>query len=327
MAIRVGILGMGRIAVGLDNPGDDAITTHLKAVLSDRRLALVAAADTDTDRAARELARFDVPFAPISPEELLKTPMDVVCISTPDGTHLDYLDRLSDRNLKLVLVEKPLESDRVRRTVVFRKLEARGIKLVVHHTRRWIPQLASWVAAGRAGDYGAPVSAVMTYNRGLRHNGIHALDLVGAFLGLEVEGGARFGQTYEDFSAQDPTMSGTIQVRHPSGNVPLLIVGVDGRKLSAFEVDLRFDRARVRIFDEGGVRAELYRPGASTPGFAAELTLADCFIDVPAAMLKLVWSNIADYLESGEPLRCEGQAALATYDLVDDIDSILNGAA
>ena len=325
MAIRVGLLGMGRIAAGFDNPGDDAVTTHLKAILGDPRLALIAAADTDRDRAARELARFGVALAPISPEDFLETALDVVCIATPDGTHLDYLDRMSDRDFKVILVEKPLEPDRVRRTNTYRKLEARGTQLVVHHTRRWIPQLASWIAAGRAGDYGSPVSAVMTYNRGLRHNGVHALDLVGAFLGLEMAGGTRIGPAHHDFSDLDPTISGTVLIRHGTGDVPLHIVGVDGRKLSAFEFDLRFDRARIRIFDEGGVRAELYLPSASTPGFADELSRADVFEDVPAAMLKLVWSNIANHLGSGEPLRCEGRSALATYNLVDDVIRTLNG--
>ena len=318
MAFSVGILGMGRIGSGLDAPAGDDITTHLKAVLAEPRLRLSHVADASMERAQAEVERFGASAEVVTPDALLEQDLDVLAIATPDGTHGELALRAT--RARLVLVEKPLEGDAERRRSVVDAVEARGGVVVVDHLRRWIPGLGDWIEAARAGRFGAPLSVTAHYTRGFRHNGIHATDLVAAFLGPTVREARQTGAAIEDFCASDPTLTILAELETALGAVPALFVGVDGSALTTFDVDLRFQQARVVIEDEDGVNATLYRTGpVGAVGFADELKRSEVYRDQPQRLMAHVWSNVADHLESARPLACAGTQALAGYDLLDDL--------
>lgn len=320
---RTGILGMGRIAAGFDAPGDLAIRTHVKAILGEPRLQITQVADRDTTRAKAEAARFGLDAKVVLPEEILKADLDVLCIATPDGSHSDYCRALSGQ-VRLVLAEKPLEGDRAARAAMLSLLRSRGTTLVVHHQRRWIPNVVEWMNEAGAGGFGKPLSVVIYYTRGFRHNGIHALDLVAGFVGSEVASAGPLSDAIVDYAAADKTLSLLFTLKHPEGLVPATMFGIDGRKQTAFSVDIRFERARVSIFDEAGVCAELHRLSSVDLGdFAPELRSVSRFRDNPPRLLCDVWGNIADHLEHGKSLACADRNVLAAYDLADAIEARL----
>lgn len=322
MVFTVGILGMGRIACGFDAPQGAAITSHVKAILAEPRLRLVAVADVDEARAKAEAARFSLAADVLLPETLLARKLDALVIATPDGTHADYARRAA--HARLVVVEKPLEGDAMARRTVVAEVEARDGTVVINHLRRWIPGLNGWMAAAQAGDFGAPVSVSAHVSRGYRHNGIHAADLIAGFLAPRVVMARQVGQSIADFSAEDATRTILAELASAFGAVPVLFVGVDGRVQTAFSVDIRFEKARVVIEDEDGVQARLYRPHpVGAAGFADELRLAESYIDNPPRLMAEVWRNIADHLDNGAPLASSGMASLAGYGLLDALEGAM----
>lgn len=317
---RVGILGMGRIAAGFDDPGGPAIQTHVKAILSEPRLSIACVSDLDLGRARSEVNRYGIEASVVSPEEILKANLDALCIATPDGSHLDYC-RMIDGKVRVALVEKPLEGDGAQRRSVVTKLAERDIALVINHQRRWIPDMAGWIAEARAGRFGKPVSVVIHYSNGFRHNGVHAFDLVAAFVGTEVLSAVSAHDAVVDYGMSDPTRTLFVTLAGPT---PVAIFGINANVQTAFSVDIRFEQARVLVFDESGIRAELFRAAdIGVVGFSSELRPVSKFHDDPPRLLAEVWRNIADYLELGAPLACEGDDALAAYDLADSIVSRL----
>jgi predicted dehydrogenase len=319
MGLSVGILGMGRIASGFDAPQGVEINTHVKSVLAEPRLNLTCIADSDEAISQAEKARFGLSAQIMSVDALLKEKLDVICIATPDGTHGNYARRAAG-TARLLLVEKPLEGDSATRLDVLRAVEAQGSAIVINHLRRWIPGLQEWMAAARGGEFGTPISAVAHYSRGFRHNGIHAADLVAAFLSPSVKAAQRIAEPIMDYSEADPTLTVLAQLDCALGSAPALFVGVDGRVQTAFSLDLRFEKARIVIFDEKGVRAELHRQhDIGVGGFAHELRATERFADFPPTLMSKVWINIADHLVNGAPLACTGFDALGGYDLLDSI--------
>ena len=317
---RVGLVGMGQIAAGYDNPSDRAVRTHLKAVLQEPRLCLAAVADIDEIKARAELARFGSTADILSPEQILQADLDVLCIATPDGTHLDLVELAAAGSAKLVLCEKPLECDGQRRRQACRAMEKNGGTLVMNHSRQWLPDIGNAFARASGGDYGAPISAVVHYCRGFRHNGIHALDLLAGFLGGQVLSASRIADDIFDYSAQDATRSLLVTLDFGGHAVPVLIRGIDGRIQNTFEFDIRFERARVRVFDDKWTRMEIYGKAVSEYfGFADELTLTHQFVDEPASLMQRAWCNVADYLQGEAPMASSGSNALLAYDLADAI--------
>ena len=321
---RVGILGMGRIAAGYDNPGSGMVRTHVAGILAEPRLTVAAVADLDRAHAAAELKRFGLAARIVTPEELLASDVDVVCIATPDGTHIGFAEQAVAGRARIVLSEKPIEGDADRRRGLAAALAARGAALCIHHVRRWIPGLGHWIDDARHGAYGRPLSAVGRYNRGLRHNGIHAFDLIGAFVGTAVTDVRAFGPSLADFDERDPTRSMLVMLKCGDAEIPLTVLGVDGRIQSMFEVDILFERARIVIADRDGPCAERHEAADSGyAGFAPELRLAERYHDKEQRLLAEVWRNIADCLDGGAALACSGAEMFAGYDLLDAINARL----
>lgn len=311
---------MGRIASGFDRPEGSSVQTHLKAILQEPRLQVIRVADRDTNRAQSEAERFGVAARVMSPQDLLAESMDVLCIASPDGTHLDYL-RAIEGKVHVVLCEKPLEGRLSDRLEVLADFERRGLTLAVHHLRRWIPNLGQWMARARAGEFGRVLSGTGHYTRGLRHNGIHAFDLLAGFIGAEVAEVRPIGEGIADREADDLTRSLMMTFRTSGGNVPVMLHGVDGRVQTVFSLDIRFEKARVLVYDDAGIRAELHRPcELPLEQFAPELRAEVTFHDDPPQLMAAVWRNIADHLECGTPLACAGREALAGYDLADAVE-------
>jgi hypothetical protein len=80
--------------------------------------------------------------------------------------------------------------------------------------------------------------------------------------------------------------------------------GVDGRIQTAFSVELLFERARIRIYDEDVVKAEIAYPvGNNAMGYAPELRIAESFHDKQTSLMREVWTNLGDHLLSGAAVK------------------------
>jgi predicted dehydrogenase len=322
---RAGLLGTGNIGAGWDEPADAAITTHLKACLAERRFELTMLADADRSRATRERDRLGARSEVVDIDALLDAELDVLCIATPDETHLDYARACRAR---VVLVEKPLGGDDVARRELLAAIKRRGGTLIVHHQRRWIPGLAAFAAEARDGAVGRPLAGSVHYTRGLRHNGVHALDLLAATLGTRVATARAIGTPVIDRDPRDPTRSLLLELIVDDQRVPVLCIGIDGRRQTVFAVDIRFERGRLVVADEDGVRAYFHRPHpVDTNGFAPELRTQTSFHDNPPRLTAAVWSSIADHLDGGAEPPSSNESALAAYDLADAMIAALDARA
>lgn len=306
--LRVGIIGLGRIACGYDRPDGPTVQTHIKACLADPRLDLAYISDSDLIRARTVKQEWNLSAEIVTPKDFFARDIDIACVSTPSETHLAMLANAADHPPRLILCEKPIGRDpNVAQAAVLRTEQA-GSTIAVNMLRRWIPGLTKWKDLARSGKLGCPVGANVIYSGGFWNNGAHAVDLLSAFFGEETTEARRWGPRIADRSAQDPTIS----LFAACGDAPLWMRGVDGRTQTVFTVELMFERARIWIGDEDGIKARLDLPAAlDTPGYAPELRVAERFHDKPATLMTRVWSNLADHLLNGAPVACTAAAALA----------------
>lgn len=306
--LRVGIIGLGRIACGYDRPDGPSVQTHIKACLADPRLSLTYISDSNPIRARTVKEDWNLAAEIVAPEDFFTRDIDIACISTPNETHLAMLAKAVGHPPRLILCEKPLGRDPKAAQAAVVQIERAGSTIAVNMLRRWIPGLSKWMELARTGKLGCPVGANVIYSGGFWNNGAHAVDLLSAFFGEEATAAKRWGAPIADRSAQDPTIS----LFATCGTAPLWIQGVDGRVQTVFAVELLFERGRIRINDEDGIKAQLDLPAAlNTAGYAPELRFAEGFHDKPATLMTRVWSNLADHLLTGVPVASSATATLA----------------
>jgi predicted dehydrogenase len=319
MNYRVAIIGAGRIGAMMDDPWSPHILTHAHGYKACEGFEIVGFVDRDLDKAEAASARWGG-TAFESMEELFETQaIDVVSICLPDDFHYATLLALAEKPVKFIFLEKPAVTTAEEADVVRTLYGELPIRVQVNYTRRFVPEIRRIREAIRSGNYGAFITGTGYYGKGLLHNGSHMADLL-QFLVGGVGEVAKVSETV-DFYDQDPSVSalltmccgGVFYLRH-----------IDSRKFHVFELDLTFERKRIRICELGTIIEE-YSVGDNGL-FAGYRTLnkdAEYPTEHPKAMYHAI-ANIRNNLDWNEPLVCTLEESL---DTVKTCSRILRGRA
>jgi UDP-N-acetyl-2-amino-2-deoxyglucuronate dehydrogenase len=190
-----GIVGVGMIA-----------DYHAQAIAATNGGKLVGIATRNADNARAFARKHQVPFATTSVDELVARPdIQVVCITTPSGAHLEPA-LAAIRAGKHVVIEKPIEITTERADVLLEAADQAGVQIAPIFQARFGEGARALKAAVDAGRFGRLVlaSAYVKWHRpttyytgwkgtaldgggALMNQAIHAIDLLQWFAGLPAE--------------------------------------------------------------------------------------------------------------------------------------------
>lgn len=180
---------------------------HAQALAQVRGAKLVGVASRNRESAEAFARKHGVPFATTSVAELVARPeVEVVCITTPSGAHLDPALQ-AVRAGRHVVVEKPIEITTARVDELLRAAETAGVRVAPIFQGRFGRGAATVKAALDAGRFGRLVlaSAYVKWHRAAKYytgwkgtlgldgggalinQGIHAIDLLQWFAGMPVD--------------------------------------------------------------------------------------------------------------------------------------------
>lgn len=317
MTYQVAIVGAGRIGALLDDPQSPHILTHAHGYSVCEGFEIAGFVDQDTTK-AEAASKCWGGCAFESLDKLFETrTIDVVSICLPDELHYETLLALAKKPIKFIFLEKPAVRTPQEAEVVRAVYSQLPIRVLVNYTRRFVPEIRRIWKAIHHGDYGAFVTGTGYYGKGLLHNGSHMLDLL-QFLVGEV-GKVTKLDGIVDYYEHDPSISALLTM--PGGGV-FNLRHVDCRKFDVFELDLTFDRKRVRICELGTVIEE-YSVGDNGlfKGYRTLNKDTDYATEHRKAMSYAV-ANIRNNLDRNEPLICTlGEAC----DAVKTCSRILQG--
>ena len=284
--LRAAIIGCGQIAGRDDHPErGEEVRTHAKAYWLHPATRLVAVADKEARRAHEFGARWgDVSVYVDAIEMVASERPDLVSICTPDDTHAALLEMcVNGPDIRAVWCEKPLTTDVGKAAQLVSAYKKRGVLLAVNYQRRWNAEMERIKTAVRQKKLGTIQKAVVYYTKGICHNGSHAIDLLLDWFGPASE--MQVLGSHSDFVIGDPTVDARLLL----GEVPVYLIGVDGREYSLFEIQVLGTMGRVdvknfgreiqwffrsgdRFLDAGGElnsKGKVYETGASTAMFHA----------------------------------------------------------
>ena len=240
------IIGCGNIGGGYPNGRDGTPFTHAGAYSLHGKFRLVAACDSDRGRLQKFGRRWKVGRLYADAEEMLHCEKpDVVSICTPTRLHYQHLLAAARHSPKAIICEKPISDREEGAAEMVAVCSRRKIALFCNYFRRFMPSMNNLKKLIASGKYGKPKRVVVLYSKGLLHTGSHAVDLLGFLLGK-----AEFDRLLEGEGApylQDPTPSFVLKY----GNAEAYFFAKDYNDYEIFDIDLLFERGRVRISDFG----------------------------------------------------------------------------
>ena len=241
------IIGCGRIAGG--GADEKNQLTHAFAFKNNPDFALKACVDPDQKARVSFQQRWGVESAHTSFNIALeehKGPFDVVSICSPDNTHEAFAIEAIKGGAKVVVLEKPAALTHLGVRRVYDCAKLHNCKLLVNFPRRYAPGFKKLRKDIALGCYGKIRKVVGVYNKGLRHNGVHhidlAIDLFGE-LSLRSIGGAAV-----DYDPLDPTVDLVFDL---SDGGSFHLVGTNCQDYALFEMLIYTSKGSIIINDLG----------------------------------------------------------------------------
>jgi predicted dehydrogenase len=127
--VKIGVIGTSWWA-------NDIYLPHLATY---ERAALLAICGRNRERGDEMAAKYAIPQVYTDYRDMIAIAgLDAVVVSTPDDTHYDMVMAALDAGLH-VICEKPVALNATHARGMFDKAEAVGVKHMVYHTFRWVP--------------------------------------------------------------------------------------------------------------------------------------------------------------------------------------------
>lgn len=302
---NVVIVGAGNIGAFFDNKESENILTHAHAFQQSEKFNLLGFYDISKERAQQAAKRWDVQVFETMEEAMQNA--EVVCCTVPDEYHYDVLKEIAEYPVKFVFGEKPITKVVKEAEEICELYHQKKIPLQINYSRSYLKEFSD--LKHEIENYGAFIKGCGYYVKGILHNGSHIIDLIIKLLGKidAVQGGEK---TY-DFFEKDPSVEAKISVA--GGNIYLH--PVDYRVATIFELDLFFEKARVRIYDLGN-RIDIYQvlPSPVYEGYYNYIETEQRQVNYDNALINAV-ENIYEYLENQEELVCPMERATEVLQL------------
>lgn len=174
---------------------------------------------------------------------------DIIAICTPTRTHYDYLSEMFGSGPRLVICEKPVDSDRVHLGMLLDLYKKSDAKVLVNFFRRFQPILIRLKKEVNDILSQQPcTNIIITYQRGFHNNASHAIDLLEFLFSATIDlSEANINNKAFDEFDMDPTMS--LSCVWNGANVQF--IGLAKAEFSHFEIAVYFADKAVLLVDAG----------------------------------------------------------------------------
>jgi len=338
---NVVVIGCGSIGAmksdNIDYPGSPNILTHANAVKRHPRTELLALIDTDKEKAKKAFIKWN-PKTVAGSFNLLKQSgyevPDIAIIAVPTETHYEILHQIYINNVnkmpKLIIAEKPFCSELNQARSIAESYSDLGIPIVIDYIRRYAQGYKDIKKQIDFGAFGKTLNCRVLYTRGMKHEGCHALDLMRYFFGecnriatneiydclFTGEGKNLFGKAIIDRDEKDPTefeCYGFEKCDH------VVFMPCDGRKYGIFEVDICFEKCRLRFIDNGlyiekyPINEENEWGHKSLDYRLTNVTRQETGLNI--ALYNLI-NNAVNFLDGKEGLICTNKDAIKVHEIL-----------
>lgn len=316
---KVAIIGTGKIGALFDSPSSQYHLSHAHGYHSHPGFEIVGMVDEDVSQLEEASSRWGVEKYRNLQELFASRKVDVVSVCTSTDSHLRILTELQEYpDLLGGIIEKPLASSLADALTIKDSAFYRERKFLVNYKRRFLPEYQLIQKNILSNKYGDMLNGVVYYGRGVRNNASHAIDTL-RFFGIDVDCvesvKKRPLEGMSDFDCD------TVLSLRTGGSLHLVAIPAAHYKI--FELDLFFEKARIKIQDEGQpiveqaiVEDKLF-PGYFTP------TLSTTHASNAGGTMSFVVKNLYDALTSDAVLQCTIEDGYEAQRVADSISGHL----
>jgi len=293
------IIGAGYIGAFNDKPNSENILSHAHAFTIHKGFNLVGFVDKDIEKAKKAAILWSTSYFETIEDAFKKFRIDIACVAVPDDVHYPILMEILDLPLKFVFIEKPITKTLPEAKNIIEKYSSKKISCAINYSRRYVPEFLNIRSKIFNRDYGNFLGGVGYYTKGLIHNGSHLLDLLQFLIGDVKE--ANPIQKEYDFYQDDPSISAVLNF---GKNKFFFIKILDFKIYDIFEIDLFFEKKRLRLIDSGNkIEEYCVRNNPVLKRYKNLVKISEYKTSLNKAIYHAA-QNIYDFLVEGKKIYC-----------------------
>ncbi len=319
------VIGCGSIGAlkkdHIDYPGSPNILTHCNAIDRYSQTELLAIIDTDDNQLQKAKAKWNPRLTNRSYEEMIlnggKQP-DIVVIAVPTENHFEILTEVLKFGIpKLIIAEKPFCKIWNEADEIMHYAKEANASIMVDYIRRFSGKYQEIKKQIDSDIFGKALNCRVLYTRGLKHEGCHGIDLMNWFFGECIYLKISHGYPIIDKDKNDPTF----EVIAGFEKCPSVIFQpCDGRQYGIFEIDICFEKGRLRFIDNG-LYVESYPINQENEWGHKSLDYSLTSIirtetQLNTALYKLM-DNAVKFLDGKEDLICTAEDAIKVHEILE----------
>lgn len=245
---NVAVIGCGMIAGFYEELESPSVYSHAKAYYLNEDISEIAFVSLHPEH-SRFMAKKYTGVDYHNLKTVLKS-FQPVCISVcvPDDHHYPVLTEiieLSD-SVKVIFVEKPVCTNKEELEILRELEDSSGIKIIVHHNRRFDPSHKCLKKFIQTGSLGRLIRGDIDYYGGWCHNGVHIVDGL-QFLFNSILSPTSLKYACESKYSIDPTLHVDAEIV----GAPIKMTGHDESFYQILDMNLKFDMGQIKIENFG----------------------------------------------------------------------------
>lgn len=324
--INAVIIGAGSIGAlkpdELDYPGSKNILTHANAFQRHDLINLVGIIDIDrikSDQAGKkwECSNYYSVAEAFTQFKQRGIEVDIVSVCIPTGYHHTMMIELLSYEFKLMIAEKPFCSNSGEAMNIIKQYKKVKRPIIVDYIRHFDPQISDIKNhIEKSSPNNEMVSTRIIYNRGLKHEGCHAIALCNHLFG-HYKGGQILKSGH--IKELDNDVSYAVQMNFQKCN-NIILTPLDGRNYSIFDVDIFSKTGRFNLIDHGKNANVYFRGKENTYGnyISLDYDCSNAPTELAMALLYVV-RNAINHLDSNEPIICTAEDALKVHTIYENL--------
>jgi predicted dehydrogenase len=245
------IIGAGDIGALFDNHSSTKIVTHAHAFRNHKGYNLLGFVDINENRAQKAVSLWGGKVYSSIEQAFNSEKIDVATVAVPDEFHFEIVKNLLNLPLKCIFLEKPVTKTITEANAILKINNNKNIPIAVNYSRRFVPEFQKIRENIEKGIYGNYLTGLGTYGKGLIHNGSHLIDLLHNFK-FNVKR-VKVIDRLADFYKDDKSVSAVLTL---GNNKHFFCQFADCRKYTLFEIDILFEKKRLRIINSGFIIEE-----------------------------------------------------------------------
>lgn len=246
------LIGSGQIAGGYDSPDSKKVLTHLGAInniITEKIIIDIVEPELSNYLSIKKKWNITGKHY-YSIKEIKLSKYDIILITCNTSFHFEIIKySVENINCKIILCEKPCCSNLDEIINVDKLCKSKDIKLYVNYQRRLISEwnlIKNEIGTGGMGEF---QFGNVYYSKGLVNNCSHAINLILYIFNKSDLSIKNIFEHFYDYSKSDPTLTFSLELNDKVIN----FIGLNDQNFSIFEIDLIFQKARIKCIDSGTI--------------------------------------------------------------------------